>query len=195
MKTKQTKKSKAKISIKFIFTGAVLLSLTVSAAGVYYWRQLTIDSLDKDKKALIVEKSNLETKNNELKIAVETISKTNETLSNQRYRSLNKKVQIEIYTPLSGAKISSPLIVSGRVPGNWSFEANFPISIQDSTGKVVAYSIAQVLGDWMTTDLVPFTATLTWENNSVKTGNLILNNDNPSALKENEDSLSIPIIF
>jgi len=192
----KSKKLKSKNLTKNSINILVSIFLGISlAASVYYWKQLEINNLMNDKQKLTTENNNLSTKNTELKSLADLVSKTNEALSNQKYKSTNKKVQIEIYTPLSGTKVTSPLIISGRVPGSWSFEASFPISIQDSSGKVIAQNIAQLTGDWMTSELVPFTSTLSWTENKATNGFLVLRNDNPSGLKEKEDTLSIPINF
>jgi len=55
--------------------------------------------------------------------------------------------------------------------------------------------IAQAEGEWMTTEFVPFKATLNFEKPSVKTGKLILKKDNPSGLSQNDDELVVPIKF
>ena len=66
---------------------------------------------------------------------------------------------VTINTPKAGDRISSPLTVSGVVPGPWSFEANFPVEIVDADHKKVAEGYATVKGDWMTTKPIAFTAT------------------------------------
>ncbi|HEY8992320.1 MAG TPA: Gmad2 immunoglobulin-like domain-containing protein [Candidatus Microsaccharimonas sp.] len=104
-----------------------------------------------------------------------------------------KGVAIKVYTPAKGAKLSSPLVVLGEVPGNWSFEASFPVSLKDSSGTVIAKAPAQVLGDWMTTSLVPFSISLPYTTPASGDGVLILQKDNPSGLAQNDDSISIPI--
>lgn len=94
-------------------------------------------------------------------------------------------------------KISSPLVVRGMVPGNWSFEASFPVQLTDANGTVLAESVAQIEGDWMTEEMVPFTVTLAFQRPAGDNpqGYLVLKKDNPSGLTENEDSLSIPVTF
>lgn len=104
--------------------------------------------------------------------------------------------KIFITQPLSGDTITSPLAVKGRVPGNWSFEASFPISLLDSSGKTLAQLPAQLKGDWMTTNYVDFEATLTFGKQPAGSkGNLLLRKDNPSGLEENDDSVSLELMF
>ncbi len=87
------------------------------------------------------------------------------------------------------------IVVSGKAR-TWYFEASFPIELKDSAGNTIAQVPAQAQGDWMTSDFVPFSATLTFPAQpSGSSGTLILHKDNPSGLPENDDQKSIPITF
>jgi hypothetical protein len=88
------------------------------------------------------------------------------------------------------------LVVTGRARGTWFFEASFPVVLTDSSGNVIAQTPAQAQSDWMTTDWVPFRATLTFPaQKSGQRGFLILKKDNPSGLPQYEDSRQITIYF
>jgi len=105
---------------------------------------------------------------------------------------------VVLYTPSRNANISSPLTISGKARGSWFFEASFPISLLDSEGNILGQGIAQAQGDWMTSDYVPFTATITFTADSQITntvGTLVLQKDNPSGLPEHDDSLRVPVII
>ena len=104
-------------------------------------------------------------------------------------------VKVYVYYPRANIKVTSPLPVVGEVPGNWSFEASFPVKLTDSSGKTVAQTTAHVLGDWTTSNLVIFSAQLTFPGQPAGSGNLILEKDNPSGLAQNSDSVSVPINF
>lgn len=108
-----------------------------------------------------------------------------------------KGVVITLEDWITQPRITSPLTISGAVPGNWSFEASFPVLITDEEGRVLTQSAAQLEGDWMTEEMVPFTVTLTFERpiGDSPRGFLVLQKDNPSGLPENDDSLSIPVTF
>jgi hypothetical protein len=95
------------------------------------------------------------------------------------------------------SRVQSPLTVTGKVPGNWSFEASFPVQVTSKNGAVLVQTAAQLEGDWMTEELVPFSVTLTFERPSGDNpqGYLVLKKDNPSGLPENDDSVTIPIVF
>ncbi len=102
---------------------------------------------------------------------------------------------IRVSSPLPDTLVTSPLIVRGEARGNWYFEASFPVKIFDAKGKQLGIIPARALGDWMTTEFVPFETTLAFENPATETGTLVLQKDNPSGLPENADSLSIPVRF
>lgn len=103
---------------------------------------------------------------------------------------------ITVTNPTQGQKVSSPLTITGEARGNWYFEASFPVEIRDSSGQVLAQASAQAKGDWMTTDFVPFRATLTFPaQTSGSTGTLILRKDNPSGDPARDQSISIPVTF
>ena len=92
------------------------------------------------------------------------------------------------------APLSSPYTLTGQVPGNWSFEASFPVELVGSAGNTIAQSPAQLQGDWMTTDYVPFSVTLTFtQPSSLQPAKLILRKDNPSGLEEKADEVVIPV--
>jgi len=78
----------------------------------------------------------------------------------------------------------------------WYFEASFPVKLLDANGKIIAQGPAQAQGEWMTTEFVPFEATLKFITQpTTATGSLVLEADNPSGLPENADSFTIPVRF
>lgn len=91
--------------------------------------------------------------------------------------------------------VSSPLVVQGEARGYWYFEASFPVELVDGNGKQLVITPAQAKGEWMTTEFVPFSVTLNFSKPTTATGTLILRNDNPSGLPENQEELRIPVRF
>lgn len=165
----------------------ILLILTLlvgSIAGIYVWQNNKVEDLSKKNQELTAQVTKLQNELNQL----------NTEQTSTIYTS-QKGVKISVYTPTNNSKIVSPLAVVGEVPGNWSFEASFPVQLKDSSGNVVAQQPATLHGDWMTENLVPFTVILTFEQPATSTGTLVLQKDNPSGLPENDDSVSIPIKF
>jgi len=94
-----------------------------------------------------------------------------------------------------GDTVSSPLTVTGKARGYWYFEASFPAELLDANGAQLAIQPAQAQSDWMTTDFVPFSVTLTYPTPSTATGTLMLRKDNPSGEPANDDWLAIPVTF
>ncbi len=95
----------------------------------------------------------------------------------------------------AGDVVSSPLKVSGQARGTWYFEASFPIELRDSSGKILFQGPAQAQSDWMTTEFVPFSVTLTFPKPTTATGTLILKKDNPSGDPAKDQQLEIPVKF
>jgi hypothetical protein len=107
--------------------------------------------------------------------------------------------EIKLTKPVANEIIFSPFSIEGKALGNWFFEASFPIKLIDENGKVLARGTVTANppagGDWMTADFVPFKATLNFNPGSSTIGMLILTNDNPSGLPENEKQYGIPVRF
>jgi len=112
------------------------------------------------------------------------------------YADADKKVETICVDKLKdNSLISSPLKITGRARGTWFFEASFPIQLLDQNGAALAQTIGQTPSDWMTNDLIPFTAELKFVAPAGNTGQLVLHKDNPSGLPEHDASFSIPIRF
>jgi Immunoglobulin-like domain of bacterial spore germination len=102
---------------------------------------------------------------------------------------------IVVFIPSSGEMVSSPLHISGEARRNWFFEASAPVELRDTSGTVLAHGSAQAQGDWMTSNYVPFVATLTFTTPTSTTGLLVLKNDNASGELANQKELDIPLRF
>ena len=105
---------------------------------------------------------------------------------------------IRVDYPLPNQVITSPLSIKGQARGSWFFEASFPVVLVDWDGRIIAQGIAQAKSNWMTTEFVPFEATLPYvaDQNVYSTkGALILRKDNPSGLPANDNALEIPVII
>lgn len=103
--------------------------------------------------------------------------------------------EVVIDTPKWGDLVASPLRVSGKARGNWYFEANLPVKLEDQNGKILAQKGFHALGEWMTTDYVPFDDILIFSQPETEFGRLIIEKDNPSGLPENDASFAIPVKF
>ena len=122
----------------------------------------------------------------------EPVEKTEQT---QDFKSRQVAELIHVTSPEPNQEIASPLVVEGQARGSWFFEANFPIMLLDENSNVLANAIATAVSDWMTENFVPFRAELKFASTDSKSGFLILHNNNPSGLSENNKELKIPVAF
>lgn len=110
----------------------------------------------------------------------------------------SKSDKIVLESPAPYTTIESPVTLKGKARGNWFFEASFPINIVNWDGLIIGQGIATADGEWMTSEFVPFTASITYTEDAnaySQNGALILKKDNPSGLPEHDDALEIPIVF
>ncbi len=124
-----------------------------------------------------------------------TTTPGNDTL-NPEPAPAQKDDMIILESPLPGAQVSSPLVIKGKARGNWFFEASFPVVLTDWDGKIIAEGHADALGEWMTTEYVPFTATLNYTlpaGTPYRRGFLILKKDNPSGEPQFDNALEVMI--
>ncbi len=101
-----------------------------------------------------------------------------------------------VTSPKPGAKVTSPLTVTGTVPAGWMFEGVFPIKLVDKSGALIVQGQAKekVAGSWQSGNPVAFTATLTFTTDA-KSGTLILENDNPSGDPSKTRTFEVPVTF
>jgi hypothetical protein len=160
-----------------------IMALAVAAGavyGTYRWQHRKVDSL--------------QTQVTQLNSQLAGASSKPAPVASNVYKS-KKGVEVKVYQPEANGKIASPLVVMGEVPGNWSFEASFPVKLLDGSGRIVAQAPAQLLSDWMTDQPVPFSIKLTFPSAAAGDGTLLLQKDNPSGLAANDESVSIPVKF
>lgn len=106
--------------------------------------------------------------------------------------------RIHIESPLPGSEITSPFTVTGTARGTWFFEGSFPISVVNWDGLIIGEGYATADGEWMTTEFVPFTGTITYTippGTPYDRGTVIFRKDNPSGLPEHDDAREVSIIF
>lgn len=103
--------------------------------------------------------------------------------------------RVHVGVPASGATVGKTFSVSGEAPGNWYFEASFPVEVRDAGGNKIGQAVARAEGEWMTTEQVPFKAEVTLSSDYHGPATLVFLRDNPSDLPENDDSLEVPVIL
>jgi Immunoglobulin-like domain of bacterial spore germination len=99
---------------------------------------------------------------------------------------------IVVTNPTPGAVTGKTFTVTGKARGPWYFEASFPVRVLDGNGNVLATGVAKAQGDWMTTEFVPFTVSITVPGAYIGPATLVLQKDNPSGLPEKDASISFP---
>lgn len=98
--------------------------------------------------------------------------------------------------PLPNTILSSGTTLTGRARGPWYFEASFPIELRDANNVLIAKTVAQAQGDWMTENFVPFTAVITFPPQPAGSqGILTFKNDNPSGEPQNSMMFDVPVVF
>ena len=103
--------------------------------------------------------------------------------------------QLRVDSPLSGQLVSSPLTVRGSARGSWYHEATFPVTLLDGNGQRLAQSYATAQGEWMTSNWVPFTASIPFPAPTTATGTLVVDNANASGDPARALSVRIPVRF
>lgn len=113
----------------------------------------------------------------------------------QNFSEQVSQPEVVLDSPKYGDLIKSPLGITGKARGTWFFEANLPVVLKDENGKVLAQQGLQAIGDWMTTNYVPFAGTLPFDPGTAQYGVLIISKDNPSGNPDFDASYAVPVRF
>ncbi len=81
--------------------------------------------------------------------------------------------------PVAGARLTSPLTITGTAPGNWYFENQFPVRLVDAQGAVLAEGPATPRVSWTDPGDKQFDATLTFSVTQDTPATLVLEEDMP----------------
>jgi putative hemolysin len=102
---------------------------------------------------------------------------------------------IKVVSPIKDEQLISPVVITGTARGVWFFEGVFPVKLVDENDNILAEGLAKAGSEWTTNDYVPFSAELAFGASVTAKGYLIIKNDNPSGLPENDVTLKIPVIL
>lgn len=102
---------------------------------------------------------------------------------------------VVLFGPFPGEEVETSFNVTGAARGSWYFEASFPVQLKTLDGQMLAGELAQAQGDWMTTELVPFTARIIAPSTAKGLHTLVIKKDNPSGLPEHEKEYEIPVVL
>lgn len=97
-----------------------------------------------------------------------------------------------VSTPASGARVTSPLQVSGVAPANWFFENQFPVRLVDASGAEIASAPARPRVSWTDPGPKEFDTELSFTVTGPAT--LILEEDMPGEGNEPRQ-VRIPIVL
>jgi hypothetical protein len=112
-----------------------------------------------------------------------------------------KEGLIVVTSPLPESTVSaSPIVIKGKAKGTWFFEASAPVDIVNWDGLIIGqgYVMVDEGYSWMTTDMVPFTGTVSYDATKLapyKYGWIIMKKDNPSGEPQFDDALEFKILF
>lgn len=105
---------------------------------------------------------------------------------------------ITINSPKANSTNGSPITLSGSARGNWFFEAVAPVRITDKSGNTLGQGLITATGEWMTTEFVPFTGSLTYTLPTGATtteGFVVFMNDNPSGDPSRDLTVRVPVVL
>ncbi len=108
-------------------------------------------------------------------------------------QQMTQNLNVTVMSPNLSEPLPSPVEIHGSVSGVFFSEGVFPVILQDSKGNEIARTLAHADGEWMTEDVVPFTADLTFTAPADKAAKLIFQKDNPSGLPQNDHSQSFDV--
>jgi len=97
-----------------------------------------------------------------------------------------------VSTPMSGARVTSPLRVSGVAPANWFFENQFPVRLIDANGAEIAFAPAHPRVNWTDPGPKEFDAQLSFSVTGPAT--LVLEEDMPGEGNEPRQ-VRIPVVL
>ena len=103
---------------------------------------------------------------------------------------------IEIQQPMPNESIRSPLTIQGKARGQWFFEGDFPVQLQDKDYNTIATGIAEADGQWMTSNFVPFELEMSFEDApDDERGYLVFQKANASGKPALDRSYRLPVLF
>ena len=101
---------------------------------------------------------------------------------------------VVISAPASGARVTTPLVVEGTAPGDWFFEAQFPVKLVAADGTVLAEAPARSSSETVTEQPVPYRAELVFVVTQETQATLVLEEDMP-ADNANPRQFTIPVVL
>ena len=91
--------------------------------------------------------------------------------------------------------VTSPLVVKGKAKGTWFFEGELPITLYYGVGSDFVSTYVMAEGEWMTADYVDFELSIDFPVPETNDGLLVIQKNNPSDMRELDDSFEVPLRF
>lgn len=106
-------------------------------------------------------------------------------------KKLSNKIKVSFPEP--NEKVGGTIYITGIAEGGWYFEGDFPVKLVDKDGKILASAPASAQGEWMRESFVPFVAEIRHPVSKITEAKIILEKDNPSDIRELDESFEIPV--
>lgn len=100
---------------------------------------------------------------------------------------------VRITAPKRGARVNSPLVIRGRMPGTWFFEARATAAVRRTDGALLGTATLQAQENWMTEAPVPFRGTSTFSVADPTEAFVVIERANPSGSPEHAQRVRIPV--
>ena len=170
---------------KFLYTILILLAVLLVA---WIWRYSQLQKLNEAKRLAALTATTTPP-------GVATTSATTSEVVIYETALQHKTDMFKTVSVSPGQSVAPGTKLTGEVRGGWSFEASFPVELRNASGTPFWQGPAQVQGNWMTVDFVPFSVVLNYTPFGTPTpATLVLKKDNPSGEPINDDELLIPIV-
>ena len=91
--------------------------------------------------------------------------------------------------------LPNSVIVTGDIPGTWSFEGQLSVFLYDEDGILLGQWAMVLEDDWMTEELVPFSVPLVFDPGDSSAGTVVIEAANPSDLEENCREMHVQVTF
>jgi hypothetical protein len=175
----------------YILTAIVLACLIIGAFS-YYFKEASVNEsqvVSSYDECVAAGNKILET------YPSQCVTEDGQTFSQEIDPQPDMSKEIQVTNPTTNQLIEKTLVVSGNISGTWLFEGQSSMKLYDTNNNVVAEGIITTTSDWMTTNLVPFTGTLNFDQPDPQKGKLVIENANPSGLEENKKEFEVSIYF
>ncbi len=182
---------KARHRTIFFIIAIVLIALVVGAFA-YYFNEVT-----ENESQVISSYDECVTAGNKIleSYPPQCMTEDGQTFSQEIDPQHDYSKEIQVTNPIPNQLIEQTLQVTGQISGTWLFEAQSSMKLYDTDNNLVAEGVITTTSDWMTTNLVPFTGTLTFTQPDPQKGKLVIENANPSGDEANKKEFEIPIYF